>query len=324
MTSKAENFEKQIKRIHDALVQDHAEVVWNDKIPDPDNPSQLRQIDITVKKDNGEIIHIECRSHKVPQGTKWVEELFGRKVSLHATAMIGVSDSGFSDGAIKKANKLGIFLCNLDELSEETIKTWGSKTKINCYYYIFSNLELCYFLESIKGLVKENIEKEIFSKPHFNDFLFNQIKYEFNKNKDFILPYGFKFFFNGENAELLGRKIIGVSLRGDVDKVKYTYQCPFVYSFKTLTISPSPIASVEKSEDSKCEIIKTETGFSSVALDLSIAPQAPFNSVLAGIFEFSKLPGSKSYPPKFNIIGSHEQEVNINEASFVVAEIKKS
>ena len=56
MTLKAEKFEKQIKRIHDALVQDHAEVKWNDKIPDPDNPKQLRQIDITVKK-NGEIIH---------------------------------------------------------------------------------------------------------------------------------------------------------------------------------------------------------------------------------------------------------------------------
>ena len=323
MTSKAEKFEKQIKRIHDALVQDHAEVIWNDRIPDPDNPSQLRQIDITVKKSNGKVIHIECRSHKDPQGTKWVEELFGRKVSLQATAMIGASDSGFSEGAIKKAKKLGIFLCNLGELSKEEIQSWGNKTKIICYYYTFSNLELCYFLESIKGLEQEKVERDIFSKPHFNDFIFNQIKYEFNKNKDFNFPYGFRFLFNGENAELLGRKIIGISLRGDVNKVKYTYECPFVYSFNTLTKKSSPIASVEKTEDSKCEIIKTESGFSSVDLDLSIAPQAPFNSVLAGIFEFSKLPGSKTYPPKFNIIGSHEQEVNINEASFVVAEIKK-
>jgi len=127
MTSKAEKFEKQIKRIHDALIQDHAAVTWNDKIPDPDNPTQLRQIDITVKR-NGEITHIECRSHQVPQGSKWVEELYGRKVSLQAVAMIGVSDSGFTKGAIKKAKRLGVFLCNLGQLSTEGIESWGKKT----------------------------------------------------------------------------------------------------------------------------------------------------------------------------------------------------
>lgn len=80
---------------------------------------------------------------------------------------------------------------------------------------------------------------------------------------------------------------------------------------------------MEKTENPNVEIIKTTSGFSTVSFDLSIAPQAPPNSILAGIFEFSKLPGSKKYPPKFNIIGSHEQEVNINEVNFIVAEIKK-
>jgi len=322
MTSKAEKFEKQIKRIHDALIQDHAEVTWNDKIPDPDNPDQLRQIDITVKR-NGEITHIECRSHQVPQGSKWVEELYGRKVSLQAVAMIGVSDSGFTKGAIKKAKRLGVFLCNLSQLSAEGIESWGKKTKIKWYYYTFSNLEICYFLKSIKGFELDDIKKDIFSKPQYNDSLFNQIKYQFNKDKDFTFPYGFRFMFSGESVDMLGRIIVSVSLRGDVDKVAYDYECPFVYSFHTLAQNSSSIASVEKTENPNVEIIKTTSGFSTVNFDLSIAPQAPPNSVLAGIFEFSKLPGSKKYPPKFNIIGSHEQEVNINEANFIVAEIKK-
>lgn len=38
-------FERQIRRIHQILVQDYGVVIWNDKIPDPDNPEQNRQID---------------------------------------------------------------------------------------------------------------------------------------------------------------------------------------------------------------------------------------------------------------------------------------
>ncbi len=67
----------------------------------------------------------------VPQGSKWIEELFGRKISLHATAMVGVSSSGFTEGAIKKAKRLGVFLCNLSELTDNEIKSWGKKTKSN-------------------------------------------------------------------------------------------------------------------------------------------------------------------------------------------------
>lgn len=87
--TEAADFEKQIARIYNLLVDGTAEVTWNDKVPDPDNPKQLRQIDITIKKNN-EITHVECRSHKAPQNTKWIEELFGRKISLKATAMIAV------------------------------------------------------------------------------------------------------------------------------------------------------------------------------------------------------------------------------------------
>ena len=86
------DFEKQIKKIHDVLVQDYGTVTWNDKIPDPDNPKQSRQIDITVLINN-RLIHIECRHHKKPQDTQWIEELYGRKISLNAGSMIGVSSS---------------------------------------------------------------------------------------------------------------------------------------------------------------------------------------------------------------------------------------
>jgi len=323
MSVASDEFEKQIKRIHDVLLQDTAIVTWNDKIPDPDNPKQSRQIDITIKKD-GEITHIECREHKDPQNTKWIEELYGRKISLQATAMIGVSSSGFTEGAIKKAKRLGIFVCNLEGLTREEIKSWGDKTRITWYYYIFSDLEICYFLESIKGFDPIEVEKHLISKPEYNTQLFNQIKYQFNQEHDFVFPYGFRFGkIYCQNVSILGRNVIGISLRGSVNRIAYNYLCPIVKHFHQQHSQPAIIASVEKTKDQNIEIIKSKSGFSSVDIDLSIAPQAPPNSVLAGIFEFYKLPGSKKYPPKFRIIGSQEQEVLINNVQYVIAEIKE-
>jgi hypothetical protein len=37
-----EEFEKQIERILQILEAEGASITWNDRIPDPDNPSQLR------------------------------------------------------------------------------------------------------------------------------------------------------------------------------------------------------------------------------------------------------------------------------------------
>jgi len=321
MTKISEEFEKQIKRIHDVLIQDSAVVTWNDKIPDPHNPKQSRQIDITIKKEN-EITHIECRDHKEPQNTKWIEELFGRKVSLQATAMIAVSSSGFTEGAIIKAKALGVYLCDLKNLEAEEILSWGRKTVITFFYYTFSNLRFSFFLDSIKGISPEEAQKGIFSKPENMDILFNQIKYQFNKNKDFIFPYGFQFGkIECGNIEILGREVKGLSLRGDVDIIDFDYECPTFQSFQVPRKGNNLIASLEKTDDSQIEIIKSKSGFSKIFIDLSIIPHGPPNSVFAGKITVSRLVGSKKYPPQFELIGSQEKEVFINEAEFVIAEL---
>lgn len=282
MTKTSEEFEKQIKRIHDVLVQDTAVVTWNDKIPDPHNPKQPRQIDITIRKEN-EITHIECRDHKEPQNTKWIEELFGRKISLQATAMIAVSSSGFTEGAIIKAKALGIYLCDLKMLEAEEIISWGKKTVITFFYYTFSNLRITFFFDSIKGISPEEAQKGIFSKPEYMDLLFNQVKYQFNQNTNFLFPYGFQ---SGKiecgNIEILGREVKGLSLRGDVDIINFDYECPTFQSFQVPSKGNNLIACVEKNDASQIEIIKSKSGFSKIFIDLSIIPHGPPNSVFAG------------------------------------------
>jgi hypothetical protein len=85
-------FERQIERIHQLLEEEPSQVIWNDRIIDPDNPDQLRQIDISIDR-AGKKVHVECRIHKEPQDVKWIEELIGRRLSLRVDEIIAVSSS---------------------------------------------------------------------------------------------------------------------------------------------------------------------------------------------------------------------------------------
>ncbi len=112
-----------------------------------------------------------------------------------------------------------------------------------------------------------------------------------------------------------------MSVRGDVDKLTIDYECPSMWIFESNNNKSAPIAFVEKSQDAQIEIIKSRSGFSEVTIDLSFAPKSPSNSIFYGV-EFSVLPASKEYPPKFNVIGHHEHSFTLENASFIVADIK--
>jgi hypothetical protein len=138
MSETSTAFEQRVERIHHLLEGEDAVVTWNDHIPDPDNPSQPRQIDVTIRR--GEALTIvECRIHKDPQDVTWIEELIGRRESLRADAVIAVSNSGFTQGAEAKAAAFGIILRDFDTLTQEEIRNWGKQRKVHLTFYEFLN-----------------------------------------------------------------------------------------------------------------------------------------------------------------------------------------
>jgi hypothetical protein len=141
VTKESEEFEQRIHRTLELIEGSGAHVTWNDRIPDPDNPSQPRQIDITIRRD-GAVTHAECRLHKERQDVQWIEELYGRKVSLQAANVIAVSSSGFTQGAILKAERLGVVLRDLRDLSPEEVAGWGCIVEMKVYYYQYDSLKL--------------------------------------------------------------------------------------------------------------------------------------------------------------------------------------
>ena len=137
MTERSTAFEHRVERIHRLLEGENAVVTWNDHIPDPDNPNQPRQIDVTIRRAESFTI-VECRIHKDPQDVTWIEELMGRRASLRADTVIAVSNSGFTQGAESKANQFGIILRDFNSLTQDEIRNWGKQRKVQILFYEFT------------------------------------------------------------------------------------------------------------------------------------------------------------------------------------------
>ncbi len=323
MTQKSIAFEKKVKEIYELLLQKTATVTWNDSIPDPDNPKQSRQIDITIKYDDT-CTHVECRDHKSPQNTKWIEELIGRKISLEATAMIAVSSSGFTEGALKKAKKYGIYTYDLRNLTKEEINSWLDKTTLKVTYYVFSDLKIIFALNSLEGIDSTILKNNIFYKPEYLNVIFNEIKYYFNSSNN-SNPFELKslypqpFFIQSTecgNMTIKNNDVTGVEVSGSVDILICDYKLPSVKIFSNSQFNNESIVSIEENQKLNTEIFKSSTGFARVCIDLNSVPKNPPNAIFSGIIEFDKLSGSKKNPPQFEFIGHANSDIDVQFAEY--------
>jgi hypothetical protein len=173
----SEKFEHQIRRIHDLLAQPGSLVTWNDHLPDPDNPSQPRQIDVTIRRD---------------------EELIGRRLSLRADAVIAVSASGFTEGAIRKAKSFGIILRDFSTLTEDEISSWGHLTRVWLTFYEFTQVGFVFRFDSnhLKGLTVDQIEEDLRDAPGRLYGIFDVVAAKIDEN-----PQGLPYRFTGEVGE---------------------------------------------------------------------------------------------------------------------------
>ncbi len=169
MNRKSDQFEILVSRVHELLEGENTIINWNKRIPDPDNPAQGRQIDVLIQK-NDLITFIECRQHKQKQDVQWIEELIGRRISLNANSIIAVSASGFTAGAINKANKYGIILKDFETLSDEEISSWSKAIEISIFYYRYENFKLSFLFNSadVNRIKYNQVQKELQEYIGFN------------------------------------------------------------------------------------------------------------------------------------------------------------
>jgi len=112
------SFEKLVARIHISLCRD-ADVKWSEKLIDSSGTE--RQIDVTIRTRIGPhrvLGIIECKDHKRPVTITDVEAFISLKNDLHASFAVMVSNSGYQEGALKKAELHDIRLWTLQEAQE--------------------------------------------------------------------------------------------------------------------------------------------------------------------------------------------------------------
>lgn len=229
-------FEEKVRRIYDLLSGPGAEVKWDDHIPDPDNPKQARQIDVTVRRDEF-LTLVECRHHKCRQDVQWIEELIGRRISLGAHAVIGVSSSGFTTGAIAKARKYGIILRDLQQLTDSEITNWSRRVSLTLYFYQYSDLKvtLLFDRDGFARIMPETAQSELRTHPCMQS-LFKAAAQKLGEANllargelDRPVRFGLKIQFDG--FQLCGAPVLEVDFSGEARLIAMQVAPSIVYSY---------------------------------------------------------------------------------------------
>jgi len=279
----SERFEQQIRRIHELLEQPGSEVTWDDHMPDPDNPSQARQIDVTVRRD-GKLTIVECRVHKEKQDVQWIEGLMGRRSSLRADAVIAVSASGFTEGAIRKAKAFGIILRDFSTLTEEEISSWGRGTRVWLAFYQFTQVRLVFRFEPphLIGLSTDDIEEDIRASPSRLYGIFESVAAGVAAENPQGLPCKFATKIGNEDLQIAMRPVAYIDFSANVELIKTELTIPSVVAYDAPgTITTERSAFIQSVDLGEFEITSSSNNVL-VAVDLSPVespPNCKFHSV---------------------------------------------
>ncbi|MDX2373867.1 restriction endonuclease [Psychrobacter sp. PP-21] len=311
-------FEQIVGRIISIMVKSGDEVVWNDKISDPDNPKQMRQIDIAINHD-GLKSHIECRHHSAPQDVKWIEELIGRKLSLDAFAMIAVSSSGFTEGATKKAEKHGIFLHTLTEHSPEIAHTWGRSSKVEVGYYGFHPLDIHLVFNELPNANLQEIVNAFRVKNNFINTIFNKLKYAINENGEIkSFPYDLQVEGYAGFMDLLDRNIEKVKIKATTHYMKEIVELPSLMIFSQSSHNYQNLARVERSDAHNSEIISAGSRVK-IQIDITKILNIESNKVFSGRIDLGLR--QKTQIPEIECIGSADHEISLYDVGFSVSDL---
>jgi hypothetical protein len=303
----SEKFAQQIRRLHELLEQPGSEVTWNDHLPDPDNPSQPRQIDVTIKRD-GKLTLVECRIHNDRQDVQWIEELIGRRLSFRADAVIAVSASGFTKGAILKAKSFGIILRDFSTLTEEEISAWGHLTHVSLTFHQFREVALTYRFspDQLGNLNVDQVEESLRSTPNHLyrvlDFV-ARLAEEANPPKDMACVLDAEI--GEEGLRIANRPVMRIGVHASVLRRETAVRIPSVVAYDAPSVQGiDRQAFVEKVDLGEFEI--TSSANEVIALvDLS-AIEAPVDAKLYSVnLEFDRVVRMRGLeiitPPKFRI-----------------------
>jgi hypothetical protein len=248
----SEAFEQKIHRIHELLERFEAEVTWNDYVVDPDQPTRRRQIDVTIRRAE-HLTLVECRLHRSRQNVKWIEELIGRRESLRARAVVAVSCSGFTSGAIAKAKSHGIITRDLRELPDEEVRSWGRTVVLTLYFFAYSDVRvtITFPTGSLPALQMDQLKIEL-AKHSALISIFNAAASLVGKrlipaveDQNLTVTFGARLALDG--FRLCGEPVIEVEIQGKAKLVAQNVEAPTVSTYRSLSDAEvNPVTIIEQ------------------------------------------------------------------------------
>lgn len=322
MSEKSDEFERMITRVHELLEGQEADVKWDEKIPDPDNPKQPRQIDVLIRK--GNLLNlVECRIHKEKQNVKWIEELIGRRISLNADAVIAVSASGFTSGAIKKAARYGVILNDLLSLSKEEIESWSRAIEVSIFFYRFDEFEISIFfdLKDFSDLDPEAVVEElknyhglraIFNAPL--EFIDSQ-KLIVKENRNNKVNFGVIFKIDG--FLLQGKEVKEIEVKGKAALEAVVLNVPMTLAYgNPRSNTEDRNVYIQKFDLGQTGVVH-HNGKISISLDLSKLEVPPFWQ-----FRFMEVVGeNENYHEQFEIIEPEKMNMKVEKCKIYLGTV---
>lgn len=278
-----EEFERQIALLEHLLKESGAKVKWNERIPDPDNPKQGRQIDITIRR-RKKLTLVECRLHSRPQDVKWIEELYGRRASLNADSIIAVSTSSFTEGALKKAARLGVITRDFRALTKTEIEKWGVFNKVTAIYTQFFQSTI-YIVEEYPRIDKIVNPKEMFRTDDGENW---PVKYVFRRAADLVKNSdqdNMRLQLFAKRLHIGGAPVREVILKSNFRTLRISTSLPIVYTYGNAGDGLQRDAVTIEGEKTSDFVIIRGRGLATPIVDVSIAPSVD-NAIMHAI-EFS-------------------------------------
>lgn len=91
------------------------------------NSGSRREIDVSLRANVGSsqmLVILETRDRNETDDVRWIEQLATKREDVLASKVVAISSSGFTEGARNTAQKLGIDLRLVDEITLESVATW--------------------------------------------------------------------------------------------------------------------------------------------------------------------------------------------------------
>ena len=141
MSRRREKFDHLVTIIESRLKAQGSQVTWLDQSLDPNDITEPRVIDITIRR-NERLTLVGIRDDRLLDPSGWIADLARQRRNLKADGAIAVAAFRINAALQNEADQQGVMLRPLTRLSDYEIDSWGCESKIALVSVVFQKLHL--------------------------------------------------------------------------------------------------------------------------------------------------------------------------------------